>query len=104
MNGVKFKEMKAGKLCSSFEEGEEGGPRKLQTCQSPFSACNLDAGLEGILNNFKDDTKLGGAVDSLEGRKALWKDLNKSEDWAITNRMKFNNGKCQILHMGWNNP
>ncbi|KAJ7402026.1 nucleolar protein 4 [Pitangus sulphuratus] len=31
----------------------------------------LDAGLEGILSKFAGDTKLGGAVDSLEGRETL---------------------------------
>ncbi|TRZ09509.1 hypothetical protein HGM15179_017605 [Zosterops borbonicus] len=53
---------------------------------------------------FVDDTKLGGAVDSLEGREALQRDLNKLEDWAITNCMKFTNGKCWILYRGWGYP
>ncbi|KAJ7405776.1 hypothetical protein BTVI_67756 [Pitangus sulphuratus] len=65
---------------------------------------DLDAGLEGTLSKFAADTKLGGAVDSLKGREALQRDLNKSGDWAITKHMKFNMGKCQILHLGWNNP
>ncbi|TRZ26209.1 hypothetical protein HGM15179_000821 [Zosterops borbonicus] len=61
---------------------------------------DLDAGLEGILSKFADDTKWGEAVDSLKGREALKRDLNKSEDLAITNHMKFNKGKSQILHLG----
>ncbi|XP_029816787.1 importin subunit alpha-4 [Manacus vitellinus] len=61
----------------------------------------LEAGQEEILSKFEDDTKLGGAVDSLKGREALKRDLDKSEDWAITNRMKFKKGKCRILYLGW---
>jgi len=34
---------------------------------------------------FDDDTKLGGAVDSLEGREALRRDLYRQESWTITN-------------------
>ncbi|RMC13267.1 hypothetical protein DUI87_10801 [Hirundo rustica rustica] len=62
----------------------------------------LDAGLEGILSKFTDDTKLVGAVDSLEGWEALQRD--KLEDWAIRNHMKFNKGKCQTLYLEWGNP
>ncbi|KAJ7425706.1 hypothetical protein WISP_22348 [Willisornis vidua] len=62
-----------------------------------------DEGLEGILSKFTDDTKLGGAVDSLKDREALQGDLSKSEDWAITNHMKFNESNCQILHLKWGN-
>ncbi|KAJ7420334.1 hypothetical protein BTVI_21854 [Pitangus sulphuratus] len=49
-------------------------------------------------------SKLGGAADSLKDREALQRDFHKSEDWAITNHMKFNKGNCWILHLGWGNP
>ena len=42
-----------------------------------------------MLSTFGDDTKLGEAADSLKSREALQRDLNKSEGWAITNRMKL---------------
>ncbi|KAF4790485.1 hypothetical protein TURU_140640 [Turdus rufiventris] len=54
---------------------------------------DLDTGLEEIPRKFANDRKLGGAVDSLKGREALQKDLDKLESWAITNQ-KFNKGKC----------
>lgn len=31
-------------------------------------------------------------------------DPNKLGGWAITNCMKFSKGRCQILHLEWDNP
>lgn len=64
---------------------------------------DLDAESEGILDKFADDTKLGGAAEALEGREAPQREFDKSEDWAITNHMNFSEGKCWILHLGWDN-
>ncbi|KAK4811069.1 hypothetical protein QYF61_016355, partial [Mycteria americana] len=52
----------------------------------------LDDGAECSLSKFAHDTNLGG------------RDLDRLEKWADRNIMQFNKGKCQVLHLGRNNP
>ena len=63
---------------------------------SSTSSSMTDDGIECTLIKF--------AIDALEGREAIRRDLDRLEEWAHENLMRFNKAKYRVLHLDQGTP
>jgi len=91
--------------CSSWKEVTSGVPQGSVLGPVLFLIYinDLDAGIISRLLKFADDTKLLSRVDKEDERLQLQADLDRLVEWSKVWQMRFNIGKCKVLHLGRGN-
>jgi len=64
-----------------------------------FNISDTDSEVKHTLGKFGDDTKLWGAVDTQKGQDAIRRDLDRLEQWAQLDFMRFSKSRCKILQL-----
>lgn len=77
---------------SKWKSVTNGVPQGLILGPILFNVFITDNGIESALNKFADNTKLNGALHTLEGRNVIQRSFDR-----LMNCMKFSEAECKIL-------
>ncbi|KAJ7417995.1 hypothetical protein BTVI_30758 [Pitangus sulphuratus] len=86
------------------EAGDEWCPSGSRDQCFSVSSSVTASEIECTLGKSADDTKLNGAVNTIEGQDAKQGHLEKLEKRSHGNLMQFNESKSRVLHLGWGSP
>ncbi|TRZ19794.1 hypothetical protein HGM15179_007312 [Zosterops borbonicus] len=64
---------------------------------------DIEGGIEGTLSSIAEDMELCGAIDMLEARDTIQKDLYSLEWWVSSNLTGFSKTQCKVLQLGQGN-
>jgi hypothetical protein len=87
---------------SSVVQGSVLGPDLFVLYIDDIDEC-IDR-LRSFLNKFADNTKVAKAILGVADRQELQTVLDNLWSWACKWEMRFNVGKCKIMHTGRTNP
>ncbi len=86
-------------VTSSLVQGSVLGP----VCFTMYIN-DLDIGVQSEISKFADDTKVICPIRNDRDQQRIQQDLDMLVTWARKWQMKFNVGKCSVMHFGYNNP
>ena len=64
---------------------------------------DLPDAVRSVVRIFADDTKMYGRAMTPEDVAEIQADIDKLSNWSDDWQLKFNTGKCSVMHLGHNN-
>ncbi|RMC13843.1 hypothetical protein DUI87_08926 [Hirundo rustica rustica] len=84
---------------STWRPVTSGIPQILGLALLNIFVSDTDSVTEGIISKFANDSKLCGLVNTLEGKDAIQRDLDRLARWECEKLFKFKKAKCKVLHV-----
>ena len=97
--------VKIGNDCSGYSDVTSGVPQGsvLGPTLFIFYINDMPDVLNCLVKIFADDTKIYQVVNDKSDAASMQTNINKLTEWANTWQIKFNSGKCKVMHLGHQN-